>query len=44
VSKTYRSQFNTKEKNRVKARKANKLLRQKIFEHDSEYDYKDKLD
>ena len=44
MSKTYRSQFNTKEKNRVKARKANKLLRQKIYEYDSEHNDRDELD
>jgi len=44
VSKTYRSQFKTKEKNRVRARKVNKLLRQKICEYDSEYNDRDELD
>lgn len=44
MSKTYRSQFKTKEKNAVKTRRANKLLRQKVCEYDSEYNDKDELD
>jgi hypothetical protein len=44
VSKTYRSQFKTKERDRVKTRKTNKLLRQKINYHEDVDDDYDEID